>query len=184
MKDLKKYMTEGLLQFTILLSLVGVRLDLESYLPPITEIIVGSSSAYSQIPFHSLRHTWDGSSLHPKNPDLDSFFTARRLLDQVRALGDPHIPRTEVSAWLVHAVSGDAEVGSVSALLSAGANEESGGPAEPPSDNEGPSQTPARSANLQGSHGSPSQPHIATEASPGDYTKEVTKGNALMAHFY
>ncbi|KAM5158076.1 nuclear factor erythroid 2-related factor 3 isoform 1-T1 [Mantella aurantiaca] len=166
MKDLKKYMTEGLVQFTILLSLVGVRVDLEGYLPPIREIILGSSSAYSQIPFHSLRETWGGSSLHPKSPDLDSFFTARRLLDEVRALGDPRIPRTEVSAWLVHAVSGDAEAGAVSALLSAGANEESGGPAEPPNDSEGPS-------NLQPSHATPSQPHIATEASPGDYTKET-----------
>ncbi|XP_018428982.1 PREDICTED: nuclear factor erythroid 2-related factor 3 [Nanorana parkeri] len=173
MKDLKKYMTEGLLQFTILLSLVGVRVDLESYLPPIREIILGSSSAYSQIPFHSLRDTWGGSSLHPKSPYLDSFFTARRLLDEVRALGDPRIPRTELSAWLVHAASGDAEAGAASALLSAGANEESGGSADPPADNEGPSQTPARSSNLQPSHASPSQPHIATEASPGDYTKET-----------
>lgn len=163
MKDLKKYMTEGLLQFTILLSLVGVRVDLESYLPPIREIILGSSSAYSPIPFHSL-------SLHPKSPELDSFFTARRLLDEVRALGDPRIPRTELSAWLVHAVPGDAEAGPVGVLL--GTNEES--PADPPSDNEGPSQTPARSSNLQPSHDPPSQPHIATEADPGDYTKEVT----------
>ncbi|XP_072268604.1 nuclear factor erythroid 2-related factor 3 [Pyxicephalus adspersus] len=170
MKDLKKYLTEGLLQFTILLSLVGVRVDLESYLPPIREIILGSSSAYSQIPFHSLRDTWEG--LHPKSPDLDSFFTARRLLDEVRALGDPRIPRTEVSAWLVHAVSGDAETGSVSALLSAGTNEDSGSSADPPSDNEGPSQPPARSSNHQPSHATPTQPHIATEASPAEYTKE------------
>lgn len=162
MKDLKKYMTEGLLQFTILLSLVGVRVDLESYLPPIREIILGSSSAYSPIPFHSL-------SLHPKSPELDSFFTARRLLDEVRALGDPRIPRTELSAWLVHAVPGDAEAGPVGVLL--GTNEES--PADPPSDNEGPSQTPARSSNLQPSHDPPSQPHIATVADPGDYTKET-----------
>ncbi|KAM9307834.1 nuclear factor erythroid 2-related factor 3 [Gastrophryne carolinensis] len=177
MKDLKKYLTEGLLQFTIFLSLVGVRVEFDSYLPPIREIILGSSSAYSQIPFHSLRDTWEGSSLHLKSPDLDSFFTARRLLDKVRALGDTHIPRTEVSTWLVHAVSGDAETGTVSALLSAGSNEDAGSTSttDTPSDNEGPNQPSARSSNLQASHASPSQPHIATEANPGpgDYTKET-----------
>lgn len=175
MKDLKKYMTEGLLQFAILLSLVGVRVDLDSYLPPIREIILGTSSAYSQIPFHSLRDTWEGSSLHPKSPDLDSFFTARRLLDEVRALGDTRVPRTEVSAWLVHTVAADdAETGTASALLSAGSNEESS--SDTPSNSEGPSQPPARSSSLQPSHATPSQPHIGTGATSthGDYTKEVT----------
>ncbi|KAM3928527.1 nuclear factor erythroid 2-related factor 3 [Leptodactylus fuscus] len=171
MKDLKKYMTEGLLQFAILLSLVGVRVDLDSYLPPIREIILGTSSAYSQIPFHSLRDTWEGSSLHPKSLDLDSFFTARRLLDEVRALGNTRVPRTEVSAWLVQSVSGDAaETGTVNALLS----EESSGSTDTPSNSEGPSQPPARSSSLQPSHATPSQPHIGTGATstPGDYTKE------------
>ncbi|XP_063778078.1 nuclear factor erythroid 2-related factor 3 [Pseudophryne corroboree] len=172
MKELKGYLTEGLLQVTILLSLVGVRVDFDSYLPPIREIILGSSSAYSQIPFHSLRDTWEGSSLHPKSPDLDSFFTARRLLDEVRALGDTRIPRTEVSAWLVHEVPGDAaEIGSVSALHS---EEESGG-TDTPSNNAGPSQPPAaRSSSLQPRSPTPPQPHIGTGAapSPGDYTKE------------
>ncbi|XP_066441808.1 nuclear factor erythroid 2-related factor 3 [Eleutherodactylus coqui] len=172
MKDLKKYMTEGLLQFAILLSLVGVRVDLDSYLPPIREIILGTSSAYSQIPFHSLRDTWEGSSLHPKSPDLDSFFTARRLLDEVRALGDTRVPRTEVSAWLVHTEPADAaDTGTVSALHSAGSNEEG---TDTPSNSEGPSQPPARSSSLQTSHATPSQPHIGTGATstPGDYTKE------------
>ncbi|XP_069814866.1 nuclear factor erythroid 2-related factor 3 [Dendropsophus ebraccatus] len=164
MKDLKKYMTEGLLQFAIVLSLAGVRVDLDSYLPPIREIILGTSSAYSQIPFHSLR---EGASLHPKSPDLDAFFTARRLLGEVRALGDTRVPRTELSAWLVHTVSADdaAETGTANALHS----EE--GSTESPS--QGPSQ-PARSSSLQASHATPSQPHIGTGAtsSPGDYTKE------------
>ncbi|XP_044128918.1 nuclear factor erythroid 2-related factor 3 [Bufo gargarizans] len=159
MKDLKKYMTEGLLQFAILLSLAGVRVDLDSYLPPIREIILGTSSAYSQIPFHSLRDTWGGSSLHPKSPDLDSFFTARRLLDEVRALGDTRVPRTELSAWLVHTVPAEdaAETGPASALLSAGEED-----------------TPGPSSSQQPSHAAPSQPHIGTSAtsSPGDYTKE------------
>ncbi|XP_053324128.1 nuclear factor erythroid 2-related factor 3 [Spea bombifrons] len=178
MKDLKKYLTEGLLQFTILLSLVGVRVDLDSYLPPIQEIILGTSSAYSQIPFHSLRDTWEGSSLHPKSPDLDSFFTAKRLLDEVRALGDTRIPRTEVSAWLVHAVSGDAEASSVSAAqapLAADSGEDSSSTGTPSHSNEGPSQPSPSNSNLQQSHSTPAQPHIGTGAtpSPADYTKET-----------
>ncbi|CAN2389795.1 RNA polymerase II-specific [Pristimantis euphronides] len=168
MKDLKKYMTEGLLQFAILLSLAGVRVDLDTYLPPIREIILGSSSAYSQISFHHLRDTWEG--LHPKSPDLDSFFTARRLLDEVRALGDTRVPRTEVSAWLVHTVPADAaETGTVSALHSA---EEGTGGTDTPSNGEGPSQAPARSSSLQPSHATPSQTHIGTGATSTDYTKE------------
>ncbi|KAM8966483.1 nuclear factor erythroid 2-related factor 3 [Pelodytes ibericus] len=175
MKDLKKYMTEGLLQFTILLSLVGVRVDFDSYLPPIREIILGTSSAYSQIPFHNLRDTGEGSSLHPKSPDLDSFFTARRLLEEVRALGGKHIPRTEVSAWLVHAVTEDAEPeshGTAQTLLSTNSNEDSTGTSN--NSQEGLSQPPARSSNLQQSHSTPSQPHIVTGATPStaDYTKE------------
>ncbi|XP_073533980.1 nuclear factor erythroid 2-related factor 3 [Phyllobates terribilis] len=179
MKDLKKYMTEGLLQFAILLSLAGVRVDLDSYLPPIREIILGTSSAYSQIPFHSLRDTWGGSSLHPKSPDLDSFFTARRLLDEVRALGDTRVPRTELSAWLLHTVppADNAETGPAGALLTTGTNEETneeGSGTDTPSHSEGPSQPPAGSSRLQPGHASPSQPHIGTGATstPGDYTKE------------
>ena len=49
MLSLKKYLTEGLLQFTILLSLIGVRVDVDTYLtsqlPPLREIILGPSSA-------------------------------------------------------------------------------------------------------------------------------------------
>ncbi|XP_053570133.1 nuclear factor erythroid 2-related factor 3 [Bombina bombina] len=170
MKDLKKYLTEGLLQYTILLSLIGVRVDFDSYLPPIREIILGTTSAYSQIPFHNLRDTWEGSSLHPKSPDLDSFFTARRLLEEVRALGDTHIPRTEVSAWLVHAVPGDAEAGSAAQTLLTNEGSSTG-----TSSTEGPSQQqPARTSNLQPSHAAPSQPHIGTGATPSqaEYTKE------------
>ncbi|XP_007898705.2 endoplasmic reticulum membrane sensor NFE2L1 [Callorhinchus milii] len=103
---LKKYFTEGLIQFTVLLSLVGVRVDVDSYLgsprPLLGEIILGQSSAYTQIPFHSLRDTRSGSSLHPKCSDLDYYFTARRLLSQVRSLDRLRIPRTEVNAWFAH----------------------------------------------------------------------------------
>lgn len=106
MLSLKKYFTEGLIQFTILLSLIGVRVDVDSYLssqlPPLREIILGPSSAYAQTQFHHLQNTLHGYGIHPKSVELDSYFTARRLLSQVRALDRLQVPSTEVSAWLVH----------------------------------------------------------------------------------
>ncbi|KAA8581214.1 hypothetical protein FQN60_002795 [Etheostoma spectabile] len=103
---LKKYFTEGLIQFTILLSLIGVRVDVDTYLnnqlPPLREIILGPSSAYTQTQFHNLRNTLDGNGIHPKSVDLDQFFTTRRLLNQVRQLDRIFVPSTELNTWLVH----------------------------------------------------------------------------------
>uniref|UniRef100_A0A3Q4NA40 Endoplasmic reticulum membrane sensor NFE2L1 n=1 Tax=Neolamprologus brichardi TaxID=32507 RepID=A0A3Q4NA40_NEOBR len=103
---LKKYFTEGLIQFTILLSLIGVRVDVDTYLnnqlPPLREIILGPSSAYTQTQFHNLRNTLDGYGIHPKSVDLDRFFTTRRLLNQVRQLDRLFVPSTELNTWLVH----------------------------------------------------------------------------------
>lgn len=108
MQIAKKYLTEGLIQLTILLSLIGVRVDIDSYLSgyysPLIEINLGPSSAYTQTPFHSLRDNLDGYSVHPKCPELDHFFASRRLLDEVRNLGSPRFP-TQLNAWLVHQVS-------------------------------------------------------------------------------
>lgn len=109
----KKYLSESLIQLTILLSLIGVRVDVDSYLsgyydPPLIDIDLGPSSAYAQTPFHSLRDTLDGYSLHPKCPELDDFFASRRLLDQVRHLGSLRFP-TQLSAWLVQQVSASAK---------------------------------------------------------------------------
>ncbi|XP_051245897.1 nuclear factor erythroid 2-related factor 3 [Dicentrarchus labrax] len=108
MQIAKKYFTDGLIQLTILLSLIGVRVDIDSYLSgyysPLIEINLGPSSAYTQTPFHNLRDTLDGYSVHPKCPELDYFFASRRLLDEVRTLGSPRFP-TQLNAWLVHQVS-------------------------------------------------------------------------------
>lgn len=108
MQIAKKYLSESLIQLTILLSLIGVRVDIDSYLSgyytPLIEINLGPSSAYTQTPFHNLRDTLDGYSVHPKCPELDYFFASRRLLDEVRTLGSPRFP-TQLNAWLVHQVS-------------------------------------------------------------------------------
>ncbi|XP_066571719.1 nuclear factor erythroid 2-related factor 3 [Amia ocellicauda] len=110
MQYVKKYFTEGLIQFTILLSLIGVRVDLDTYLtgyfPPLLEADVGPSSAYIQSPLHSPRDPWEGRALHPKCPDLERCLASRRLLREVRALATPRF-RTELSAWLVHSVRDD-----------------------------------------------------------------------------
>ncbi|KAK6324142.1 hypothetical protein J4Q44_G00064810 [Coregonus suidteri] len=135
MQNVKKYFTEGLIQFTILLSLIGVRVDVDSYLngyySPL-EITDGPSSAYIQTPFHSLRDNWDGYSVHPKCPELDYFFASRRLLDEVRALGSPARFPTQLSAWLVHQVPDSSEFGeppnsTSSSNVSAGLSSESTG---------------------------------------------------------
>ncbi|XP_021415538.2 endoplasmic reticulum membrane sensor NFE2L1 [Oncorhynchus mykiss] len=114
MQNVKKYFTEGLIQFTILLSLIGVRVDVDSYwngyYSPL-EINDGPSSAFIQTPFHSLRDNWDGYSVHPKCPELDYFFASRRLLGEVRALGSPTRFPTQLSAWLVHQVPDRSEFG-------------------------------------------------------------------------
>ncbi|XP_046873109.1 nuclear factor erythroid 2-related factor 3 [Hypomesus transpacificus] len=129
MQNVKKYFTEGLIQFTILLSLIGVRVDVDSYLngyfSPLLEINVGPSSAYIQTPFHNLRDTWDGYSVHPKCLELDYFFTSRRLLDEVRALGSPRFP-TQLNAWLVHQVPDSSEFQEPSNNISNGADINSG----------------------------------------------------------
>ncbi|XP_040918937.1 endoplasmic reticulum membrane sensor NFE2L1a isoform X2 [Toxotes jaculatrix] len=102
---LKKYFTEGLIQVAILLSLCGVRVDvgLEPYLPPSWhEMILGPTSALTQTQFHNLRNRLeDGHGLHPKNVDLDEFFTARRLLGWVRSLDRVQVPHAELETWLV-----------------------------------------------------------------------------------
>lgn len=105
---MKKYFTEGLIQFTILLSLIGVRVDVDTYFSgyfsPLIETDGGPSSAFIQTPFHHYRDTAAGHQVHPKCPELDYFFTSRRLLNEVRALGSPARFPTRVSAWLVHLV--------------------------------------------------------------------------------
>ncbi|TRY89999.1 hypothetical protein DNTS_001711 [Danionella cerebrum] len=102
MPDIKKFFTEGLIQVAILLSLVGIRVDVDPNLPPFSEIILGPSSALTQTQFHNLRNIFDGHNVHPKSIDLDGFFTARRLLGWVRSLDRLQVPAAEVEAWLVH----------------------------------------------------------------------------------
>ncbi|XP_066531810.1 nuclear factor erythroid 2-related factor 3 [Hoplias malabaricus] len=113
MHHMKKYFTEGLIQFTILLSLIGVRVDVDSYLngyfsPLVIEADGGPSSAFIQTPLHQYRDTADGYLVHPKCPEFDSHHVwSRRLLEEVRSLGSPARFHTHLSAWLVQLEPGD-----------------------------------------------------------------------------
>ncbi|XP_077482804.1 endoplasmic reticulum membrane sensor NFE2L1b [Stigmatopora argus] len=121
---LKKYFTEGLIQFTILLSLIGVRVDVDTYLgarlPPLREIILGPSSAYTPAQFHNLRNTLDGYGIHPKSVDLDQFFATRRLLNRVRQLDRLSVPSPELDTWLVHRDAEGGQAGGASIALDNG----------------------------------------------------------------
>ncbi|XP_076853033.1 endoplasmic reticulum membrane sensor NFE2L1a [Brachyhypopomus gauderio] len=102
MQSLKKYFTEGLIQVAILLSLVGIRVDVNPHYPPLREIILGQSSALTQTQFHNFRGSLDGHGLHPKSVELDNLLPTPRLLHWVRSLDYLHVPTAQLEAWLVH----------------------------------------------------------------------------------
>nr|XP_003406981.1 nuclear factor erythroid 2-related factor 3 [Loxodonta africana] len=117
MKYLKRWWSDGggLLHLTILLSLAGLRVDLDLYLllPPPTLfrdelLLLGcpTSSAYALRPFPASGGWRRADQLHPKCRELDpAALPEGQLLREVRALGVPFIPRTRVDAWLVHSVA-------------------------------------------------------------------------------
>ncbi|KAB5531148.1 hypothetical protein PHYPO_G00137560 [Pangasianodon hypophthalmus] len=114
MQHIKKCFMDGLIQLAILLSFIGVRVNIDSYLnnpfnSPLIEIDGGPSSAFVQTPFHHYRDIAAGHHVHPKCPELEDYFTSRRLLDEVRTLGSPVRFHTRLSAWLVHPVPNGAE---------------------------------------------------------------------------
>ncbi|TNN70626.1 Nuclear factor erythroid 2-related factor 1 [Liparis tanakae] len=102
MLHLKKYLTEGLIQMAILLSL-RIDVGLDPYLPPpLHQVILGPTSALTQTQFHNRRNRLgDGQDLHPKSVDLDDFFTTRRLLGWVHSLDRLQVPQAELETWLV-----------------------------------------------------------------------------------
>ncbi|XP_072620679.1 nuclear factor erythroid 2-related factor 3 isoform X1 [Vulpes vulpes] len=136
MKHLKPWWSDGggLLHLTVLLSLAGLRLDLDLdlylLLPPPTllwdELLLAggpTSSTYALSPFAAPGGWGRADQLHPKSREPEP---EGRLLREVRALGVPFIPRTRVDAWLVHSVAaGDADgahglLGATASAASAG----------------------------------------------------------------
>lgn len=139
MKHLKRWWSAGggLLHLTLLLSLAGLRVDLDLYLllpPPPTLLrdellLLGgpASSAYALNPFSAWGGWGRAGQLHPKGRELDPAAPPEgQLLREVRALGVPFIPRTRVDAWLVHSVAaGSAD--EAHGLLGAAAASSAGG---------------------------------------------------------
>ncbi|XP_004626535.1 nuclear factor erythroid 2-related factor 3 [Octodon degus] len=106
----------GLLQLTMLLSLAGLRvdLDLDLYLLPPPALFpdellpLGGPArpAHTPSPFPASGGWGRSGPLHPKALELDPAAPFEgHLLREVRALGVPFIPRTRVDAWLVHGVA-------------------------------------------------------------------------------
>ncbi|XP_008520171.2 nuclear factor erythroid 2-related factor 3 [Equus przewalskii] len=140
MKYLKPWRSDGggLLHLTILLSLAGLRLDLDLdlclLLPPPTllrdELLLGcdpTSPAYALSPYPAPGGWGRADQLHPKGREADPAAPPEgQLLREVRALGVPFIPRTRVDAWLVHRVAaGDTD--GAHGLLGAAAASSAGG---------------------------------------------------------
>nr|XP_020848859.1 LOW QUALITY PROTEIN: nuclear factor erythroid 2-related factor 3 [Phascolarctos cinereus] len=128
----------GLLHLAVLLSLAGLRMDLDLYLllpppPPLLRdpwTLLGSpgGAAYALPSFQEGAVGGWGQG-HPKRPDTDSALSSegQRLLQEVRTLGVPFIPRTHVDAWLVHCVASAGGAGGPPRLLGNAAPTEASG---------------------------------------------------------
>ncbi|XP_054984612.1 nuclear factor erythroid 2-related factor 3 [Sorex araneus] len=139
MKYLKPWWSDGggLLHLTILLSLAGLRVDLDLYLllppPPLPgdELLLRGgpeSPAYALSPFPAWGGWGRADQLHPKGWEPDPAAPSEgRLLREVRTLGVPFIPRTRVDAWLVHSVAAGDPDGTHGLLGAAAAASSAGG---------------------------------------------------------
>lgn len=116
MQQTKKCFLDGLVHITVLLSLIGVRVDVEPgymnipFNSPVTQRDGGPSSAFLNTPFHRYRDGAVGHHVHRKCPELEDYCTSRTLLHEVRALGSPVRFPTRLSAWLVHLEPHSAEL--------------------------------------------------------------------------
>ncbi|XP_036617554.1 nuclear factor erythroid 2-related factor 3 [Trichosurus vulpecula] len=132
----------GLLHLAVLLSLAGLRMDLDFYLllpppPPLLRdpwALLGSpgGAAYA-LPSFQEGAVGGWGHLHPKCPDADSAFLSegQGLLQEVRTLGVPFTPRMHVNAWLVHCVAAAGGADGPQRLLGNAAPTEASGDAGP-----------------------------------------------------
>ncbi|CAM9938399.1 unnamed protein product [Lampetra planeri] len=150
MYPLKKYFTEGLIQLTIMLSLL--RMDPDTYLmggpgqqhqhqQHLHDLLLVQGPAHTRPGWDTIPGGFQGPGLglggpgpalllHPKNPDaafLDGFWDMRRLLDEVRSLDRIRAGTTDIAAWLVHSHGGGASASSSSASAAGGETEGGGG---------------------------------------------------------
>lgn len=104
MQPLKKYFTEGLIQVAIVLSLAGMHVDVDPYLPPPHNLNIQSPDL-TQSQFGNLQNSPQGYGLHMKSPDVEASVPVPRLLHWVRSLRHLNIPAAQLEAWLVHSES-------------------------------------------------------------------------------
>lgn len=104
MQPLKKYFTEGLIQVAIVLSLAGMHVDVDPYLPPPHNIDIQSPDL-TQIQSNNFQNAPEGYGFHMKSPDVEASVPVPRLLHWIRSLQHLHIPTAQLEAWLVHSES-------------------------------------------------------------------------------
>lgn len=101
MQPLKKYFTEGLIQVAIVLSLAGMHVDVDPYLPPSHNLNIQTPDL-TQTQSSRIQSSPHGHGLHTKSPDVEASVPIPRLLHWVRSLQHLHIPTAQHEAWLVH----------------------------------------------------------------------------------
>ncbi|KAF5893274.1 endoplasmic reticulum membrane sensor NFE2L1-like, partial [Clarias magur] len=104
MQPLKKYFTEGLIQVAIVLSLAGMHVDVDPYLPPPYNINIQSPDL-TQTQTNNLQNSPEGYGFHIKSPDVEASVPGPRMLHWVRSLQHLHIPAAQLEAWQVHSES-------------------------------------------------------------------------------
>lgn len=104
MQPLKKYFTEGLIQVAIVLSLAGMHVDVDPYLPPPHDINVLSPDL-AQTESNNLQDSPEGYGFHMKSPGMETSVPVPRLLHWIRTLQHLHIPTAQLETWLVHSES-------------------------------------------------------------------------------
>ncbi|XP_034374624.1 nuclear factor erythroid 2-related factor 3 [Arvicanthis niloticus] len=134
---------------TLLLGLVGLRVDLDLYPPPPAAALWEELLPLCPARPYSASEGWGRTPLLPAKGGL---------LHEVRALGIPFIPRTRVDAWLVHSVA-TGDVDGAHGLLGTAASSAVG---------DGGQSAPAGGGDPGASHNSP----LAAEEEEGKEEEE------------
>ncbi len=211
---MKKFVTDGLLQIALLLSILRTDLNLQNYLnlvdnhltyPEIHDIILGSSSAYTQASNVHNNHWHDGVAgyANPKSIEnyyANSVFSELHSLSHYRRFGNI---RTNLESYLVTAnevsspTTGDHASDNSDQAVSTGTVSTSGSSGDllpPPGggngdDNNNLQQHPSSPEGAAGPAETESQPFNFLQHPSGELSKEVKANaarhsNAFLVHFH
>lgn len=87
-----------------MLSLAGMHVDVDPYLPPPYNINIQSPDL-TQTQTNNLQNSPEGYGFHIKSPDVETSVPVFRMLHWVRSLQHLHIPTAQLEAWQVHSES-------------------------------------------------------------------------------